>query len=590
MPSKSRVLLDQLANLKETLEGFSFENLSSEQALNLKQTFDTFRQQLESRLWLPNSFDTPAIKRTGQASATETNADSRQNQQDSDFLISMVSHEVRTPLNGITGFADLLCESDLNATQRQYAESIRAASATMLDIVNALMDYSRAREGNDIPALVPFSPEQVLREVAYLAQTLIVDRELKFEMHLPKDLPGRLFGDPSRLSQIVMNLLGNAIKFTPKGKISLTIDHVTTATHCELVCAVKDTGVGIPKQALDTIFKPYSKVKGREQVSGEGLGLGLSLVQYWIHEQGGEITVQSELEKGSTFEFNLPYELATDIPLTETVSGVEQEQITSLEGLRILIFEDNPLNMKLAETRLSQWGCQVIPAFSAREGLLRLDSENFDLVLMDLHMPEMDGFQVSRLIRRHQRKDIKHLPIIAVTADITPEVHEGIVGAGINDLIGKPFSPAVLADKILQNLREEALVSELLEHPESAGAQEIPCLNLEGLWQECNGDKEMFTEIVRLFNNGVLEFLGGLKLHTKTADYKGIRDAAHKVKAGLKMVAAELWIKQVEEIHDLARKSHEIARIRGLYEALLADYPRIETALEQEMKEYQNKS
>lgn len=580
MPSQSRHLLDQLSDLQRTLEGFSFDQLSSAQALDLKRSFDTFRQQLEGRIWSPESIgmdfslpkpsEPPGIP--GQESQTES----------SDELIALVSHEIRTPLSGIVGFADLLREGFLDAQQQKHADAILAASGAMLEMVNALLDYHKTRKGVDPPAEVSFAPAQVLEEVRYLSETLILDTRLTFDFQVAGPLPNYLIGDPSRFSQILMNLLGNAIKFTKEGRIYCTVKSVVNQNTCEIFCEVGDTGPGIPESELKKIFLPYKKARNQKRISGEGLGLGLSLVNQWAKQMGGTVSVKSRVGQGSTFDLRLPFAIGAKQPQAERKAP--PSDVSILRGKHILIFEDNPLNMKLAEARLKGWGCRVYQALHYQRGLQYLETETIDLVLMDLRMPGMDGYAVSKTIREHADERIRALPVVALTADFTPEVEARIKACGIGDLVVKPYTPEALSKALIRGLREAKNHRAAETCPERAGFQ--PVLSLERLWEDCNRDYDMLEEMVRLFQNGVLEFLGALSIHSKSPDYREIREAAHKVKAGLKLLQATAWLERIEQIQDLARSKTGAAKIRGHFESLSADFPRLEAVLWKQLNQF----
>lgn len=593
MPPTSRKLLDQLIDLQSSLEGFSFDFLSTQQALELKNTFDTFRNQLEHRIWSPEVLrderisDEPEPDNGLPPQADEATATSLEQPESdasiaSDDLIALVSHEIRTPLNGISGFSDILRESTLDTEQKKCVEAIRSASGSMLEMVNALLDYHKVCRGLDQPATVSFSPAQVLEEIHYLCKTLILDTQLQFDFHVAEGLPAHVQGDPSRFTQILMNLLGNAIKFTKEGRIGMNVRHSTHQGVCEICCEISDTGPGIPQDDLKRVFLPYAKVRSRSRVSGEGLGLGLSLVSQWTQQMGGEVSVKSRKGVGSTFRLRLPFEIIQKAK--DGASDNTSNKVSQLSGKHILIFEDNPLNMKLAETRLKGWGCIVYQALHYQQGFKVLEQQPLDLILMDLRMPGMDGYEVSTRIRNHEDPQVRNTPIIALTADFTPEVQQRIAECGINDLVLKPYKPEDLSGTMLDHLQAKKESSAKVEEIWLAKDMARP-VDLGRLWDDCGQDLEMLQEMIRLFQNGVLEFLGALAIHSKTPDYQEIRAAAHKIKAGLKLLEAKTWIEHVECIQELARKETNAARIRGHYEALKSDFPRLEEALIEQVNE-----
>jgi CheY-like chemotaxis protein len=240
--------------------------------------------------------------------------------------------------------------------------------------------------------------------------------------------------------------------------------------------------------------------------------------------------------------------------------------------------------MKLAEARLKGWGCRVHQALHYQRGLQYLDTKPVDLVLMDLRMPGMDGYAVSKAIRKHEDERIRVLPIVALTADFSPEVEARLKACGIAELVIKPYAPEALSKALIRGLREAKNPQAAEAQADHAGLQ--PVLSLGRLWEDCNREYDMLEEMVRLFQNGVLEFLGALSIHSKSPDYNEIREAAHKVKAGLKLLQANAWLDRIEQIQELARSKTGAGKIRGHFESLAADFPHLEAALWEELNQF----
>ncbi len=563
MPISSQGLLQQIAELRAAIEGFSFDQLSIGEARTLKGRFEVFCRQLEDKIWDPEA-------------GVEPPAESSEATRGSQMLIATVSHEIRTPLSGIIGFTDLLSESPLGEREAQYVGAIRSAAHGLLEIVNELREFSTIESGTWKATRIPFKPKQVLEEVGYLCKTLIVRDNVAFRTEIAPDLPDLLVGDPSKLSQILMNLLGNAIKFTASGHITLRIRCERRKTTCTLYGEVEDTGPGIPPSDLGLIFNPFHQGEQTGESQGIGTGLGLSIVKKIIERQGGAIWAESEAGNGSVFSFRLPYSLGTN----SAEPGALQEAATPvdelLEGSRILVFEDNPLNMKLLETRLKSWGCSVYGAEEAAYGMELLRKNPVDLILMDLHLPQANGFELSRQIRNHPDPGLQNIPIIAVTADFTARDEERRKASGIDDVLLKPYAPAELLGRLkfyLQNGRSGQVEGQ--SRSEKAGK-----IDFQALWAECSGDVDVFEQLIGLLKNNMLEFIGKLRLHLPTADYTQIASAAHKVKAGLRMVRAEYWLEHVEAIHRLSEESTGLADIEYRFVKLTGDFPRMEALLD----------
>ncbi|WP_143542358.1 ATP-binding response regulator [Robiginitalea sediminis] len=559
MPTKSKDLQQRVHGLKEALDAYSFEELSAEEARRLKNRFETFCSELDSRYW---------------GGATSDQQGENASWVEAQKLITSVSHDFRTPLHGIMGFADLLLESELDDQQTSSIRSIRSASKSLLDLINQFLAFSRLNGGIEPYARTAFRPREVLQEAADLVRPILSSRDVRLTYDFNDSIPDTLLGDPAKLTQVLFNLLGNAAKFTRQGQIQLQAGGAVEEKQFVLTVSVRDTGCGIPPEVLPRVFDPYFRGGHSEGSVIPGTGLGLSIVHRIVHQQGGRIKAMSREGRGSTFRFQIPYGIgtATAVPSKEaTPSGIEV-----LKGKRFLVFEDNSLNLKLMETRLKSWGCRFLPAPSGPYGLGLLKEVDVDVVLMDLRMPGMDGYEASRQIRSSEDPRIRNLPIIAVTADFSAEEDQKCKAAGIDDIVLKPFRPETLSAALIKAVAgsQQALTPEPHSHSEDS-------LSLERLWTECGEDPEVLRELLDLLRANLLEFLGRLKVHMKNPDYREIRNAAHKVKAGLVLINATDWLRAVEEIHELSREQRGLGRIRQWEAELSRDYQVLDFQLEQ---------
>lgn len=570
MSIKSKDLRGQILDLKTALDAYSYETLTASEAQQLKRAFDAFYQTLESRYW--GNPETPSEAAT-----------SREKPREDDRVLAIVSHDIRTPLNGIVGFANLLEESTLNSTQQEYVRSIRAASETILNLIGDLMAFTRLKTNAETFNQEAFSPSDVLHDTFIMVQPLVGDKPIELECQVASGIPDRLLGDPGKLAQMVMNLLGNAVKFTTRGKVFLRAHSVTEADTCQLTIQVGDSGPGIPKEALPQIFDAYYQVNRQVPGLSSGVGLGLSIVKQLVEKQGGSISVESQPGVGSCFTFRIPYTVAPQLPAAPV--HPEQPDARPLKGKRVLVFEDNVLNMKLMEVRLTSWGCRVFAASNATYGLALLKAEPVDAILMDLRMPDMDGYQASRLIREHANPVTRTLPIIAVTADLTAEDDQKCAHAGIDEVIIKPYSPDELMDKLIRLLNEKVRPA---DQPIAAAVPQGQGISLQGLLSECSGDVQMLEELIGLFRGNVLEFMGRMKIHLGAADYGKIHEAAHKVKAGLVLLGAGFWVRSVEEILAMSRAKTGMAQIRERFNGLSLAYPDLESQLDAGLQALKN--
>jgi len=571
----SKDLLDQLADLQLTLEDYSFEQLNVEEARALKSYFDTFRNHLEEKIWNPRA----GIPTTPSEGVTTSSGDTP-------GMIASVSHDLRNPLNAILGFTDLLNVTDLDADQQQYLQAIQVASRSSLEIVEELLQFSRLKAGAESPVSIAFSPLDILREVRLYIRTLLRTTSVNFELFVEGVLPEALVGDPSKLRRILLNLLENAIHYTDKGTIALVVNATTLKEGVALEFEVSDTGSGIPRAELPHIFKPYYQAGLDSKARRVGHGLGLSIVSKLLGELKGSIEVKSREGKGTTFRFRIPYALEqTGEPrrLTEKPgpgSGGE------LKGASVLVFEDNPLNQKLLESRLEKWGCTVFTASRVPEGMRLLQREAIDLVLMDLRMPLMDGYQATRRIREHKSASVRNIPIIALTADVSAADGEAFRQSGMDDLLLKPYEPESLLATLTHWIRRAASGKDAREfrcEPLPEWSEEPGLVSLDYLEGECMGDHRMLADLVQLFRNNLLEFAGRMKFYLKEGDLSAIQASTHKVQSGLKLIGAAQLLKAVQAIDRAATELKDLGQAACAYEEFLDLYPLVEEALQREM-------
>lgn len=576
----TKKLLSKLTDIEAYLDDFSFEELSVAEASRLKKSFDSFKKQLEGSLW-----DEP--------SQVASDAPSKQgSDRPEEMLIATVSHEIRTPLSGIVGFTDLLRESELSEEQRYQVNAIQSASKALMDIINELLEYSKLSAGLELFEEVDFNFYGIIQDVVYLCKTLMLGKEAKLEVEIDPDIPKDLLGDPSKLSQVLLNLLGNSIKFVEKGRILLRVSCLhERKDEVLLQFEIADTGIGISEYDLKHIWNSFKQAKHHTFSKFGGTGLGLSIVKQIVQKLGGDIQVQSRLGQGTTFTFKLPYKKGKSTDNTaKTGITLSPEKVS---GMRILVFEDNVMNQRLIEQRLQSWGCQAYITENASYGLRILETKVIDLVLMDLKMPVMNGFEVTRIIRGHQETAISEVPVIALTADFTAEDKVACDQNGINDYILKPYTPEELLQKIMVNKKPEQRTTAVMQEPQCDAQLGTSTESLDlsqVLNRECMGDIAMLEELVGLYHNNALEFIGKVKLHLKAENYDKVAFAAHKIKCGLKMLKTYQLCTLVEELHELAREERNPGRINDLYDQFVMGYTQVEKQLNEALEELKNNS
>lgn len=484
------------------------------------------------------------------------------------FLANM-SHEIRTPLNAILGYTELILKKRLDAETSSHAKTIHQSGETLLGIVNDILDLSKIESGMMRVEDVLFSLSRLVYSVITMLNHKAEEKGIMLTTRFSKDIPDLITGDAARLSQILVNLIGNAVKFTHTGEVALYISgQQTDPEHIKISFSVKDTGIGIEEEKLETIFERFRQAEDATTRKFGGTGLGLSIARDLVHLQNGTIEIKSKPGTGTTVLVTIPYKITTGaIDFAGFESSLQEHRFRS--GIKVLIVEDNAINQGLISRLIDGWGLGYTIADDGKKALKMLEKEHFDLVLMDIQMPEMDGYTAAREIRNTLKLNV---PIIAMTAHAMDGEREKCISFGMNEHIPKPIRENALFQVLTEFLGREVFENDT----DILNGHSYKVIDLAYIKEISNGDSCYEKQATNQFLSLVPDALKSLLAASREDNPALLKRVAHNLKSTISIMGMDVALSDdldalVYGDHDQASQQKRIIRVESVCREAMAE-------------------